>query len=179
MTSLELAPSEPSVTQNGEDEYNPPYVSLDDDEGGDDEVSIVKPPDQSGAATTSKRPTAANRAKEPVSVDGGKKVGKRQKKETALDKMEKYLELRTKQVEGEVAEQARMAAEADDFSIKKCISVVNTIEEFSAEEKAEAFDILKDAQNREIFMTGEPTVRLIWLRKKMVQGASGGRHVEL
>ncbi|WVZ54000.1 hypothetical protein U9M48_004875, partial [Paspalum notatum var. saurae] len=166
MTSLESTTSEPCVTQNGEDEYNPPYVSLDDDDddGDDDEVmSTVKPPDQSGAATTSKRPTAANRAKEPAAVDGGKKVGKRQKKEVVLDMIEKYLQLRIKQLEGEVAEQARMAAEADDFSIEKCIGVVNTIEELCSEEKAEAFDVLKDAQNREIFMTGEPTFWPLYL----------------
>ncbi len=84
------------------------------------------------------------------------------------DMMEKYLELRTKQVEGEVAEKSRVVAEADDFSIKKCISLVNTMEELSGEEKAEAFDIFKDAQNREIFMTAEPITHLIWLRKKMV-----------
>ena len=84
------------------------------------------------------------------------------------DMMEKYLELRTKQVEGEVAEKSRVVAEADDFSIKKCISLVNTIEELSGEEKAEAFDIFKDAQNQESFMTAEPIARLIWLRKKMV-----------
>ncbi|KAJ1276781.1 hypothetical protein BS78_05G241400 [Paspalum vaginatum] len=44
------------------------------------------------------------------------------KKEATMDKVDKYLELRAKQVEAEVAVQARAAAEADDFSIKKCMS---------------------------------------------------------
>jgi len=45
---------------------------------------------------------------------------------------------------------------------------VNSIEELSSEKKAEAFDVFKDAQNRQIFMTAEPVARLIWLRNKMV-----------
>ena len=141
-TSLEPTPSDPSVTQNGEDDtlgvddYNPPHVSLHDD---DDEVSIVKPPNQRGAGTTLDRPTTAKTTKEPVALDGGRKVRKRQKQAPMPDMMEKYLELRTKQVEGEVAEKSRVVAEADDFSIKKCISLVNTIEELSGEEKGRSF----------------------------------------
>ncbi|WVZ91354.1 hypothetical protein U9M48_037541 [Paspalum notatum var. saurae] len=171
-TSHEAAPSDPSITQNGDDGHIPPYVSLDDEE--DDEVSILKPPDQSDVATTSKRAAASNRTKGSVVLDGERKVGKRQKKEATLDKVDKYLDLRAKQIEGEIVVQARAAAEADDFSIKKCISLVNTIEELSGEEKADAFDIFKDAQNREIFMTGEPNARLIWLWKKMVAYLSIG-----
>lgn len=76
--------------------------------------------------------------------------------------------LGTMQVEGEVAVKARAVAEADDFSIKNCISHLNTIEELSGEEKAEAFDVFKDEQNRQIFMTVEPLLRLIWLTKEMV-----------
>jgi hypothetical protein len=49
---------------------------------------------------------------------------------------------------------------------------VNTIEELSGEEKAEAFDVFKDAQNRQIFMIAEPVSRLIWLRKEMVSTCS-------
>ncbi len=84
-TSLEPTPSDPSVTQNGEDDtlgvddYNPPHVSLDDD---DDEVSIVKPPNQRGAGTTLDRPTAARTTKDPVALDGGRKVGKKAKANT-------------------------------------------------------------------------------------------------
>lgn len=46
-------------------------------------------------------------------------------------KMEKYLELGTQQVEDEVASKARAVAQADNFSIKNCISHVNTIEELT------------------------------------------------
>src|SRR5436190_18221132 len=100
-TSLEPTPSDPSVTQNGEDDtlgvddYNPPHVSLDDDD--DDEVNIVKPQNQRGAVTTLDRPTTARTTKELVALDGGRKVRKRQKQAPMPDMMEKYLELRTKQ----------------------------------------------------------------------------------
>jgi hypothetical protein len=167
LTSLESTPSDPSVTQNGEDGYNPSHVSLDDDED-DNEVHIVRLPNQSGAGTSSDRPTAANRAKEATALDGGRKVGKRQKKVVVSDVMEKYLEIRTKQVEGEVAEKAKTITEIDEFSMKNCIGLLNTIGELSSEEKADAFDIFKEAINREIFMTAEPIARLIWLRKKIV-----------
>ncbi|KAJ1259156.1 hypothetical protein BS78_10G132600 [Paspalum vaginatum] len=79
-TSLEATPSDPSITQNGDDEHNPPHVSL------DDEVSIVKPPDQSGVSTTSKR-AVASRTKGFAALDGERKVGKRQKKEATMDKI--------------------------------------------------------------------------------------------
>src|SRR6266540_5115947 len=90
-TSLEPTPSDPSVTQNGEDDtlgvddYNPPHVSLDDDD--DDEVSIVKPPNQRGAGTTLDRPTAARTTKELVALDGWRKVGKRHKQTPMSDMM--------------------------------------------------------------------------------------------
>jgi hypothetical protein len=59
--------------------------------------------------------------------------------------MEKYLEVKTKRVEGEVAEKSRAGSGADEYSIKKCISVINTMVELTREEKAEAFDVFKDA----------------------------------
>jgi hypothetical protein len=80
--------------------------------------------------------------------------------------MEKYLEVRTKQVEVEVAEKSRAGSGADEYSIKQCISVISTMVELTSEEKAEAFDVFKDAQNREIFMNADSPTRLIWIRKK-------------
>jgi hypothetical protein len=139
----------------------------------DDDVRVLEPPQGPRCAgTTSSRPTTSRRATELIPPNGGRKVGKKQKQEHVTAKMEKYLELRTQQVEEEVAAKARAASEVDDFSIKNCISYVNTIEELSGEEKAEAFDVFKDAQNRQIFMTAEPVSRLIWLRKEMVSTCS-------
>jgi hypothetical protein len=35
----------------------------------------------------------------------------------------------------------------DEYSIKKCISVINTMEELIGKEKGETFDVFKDAYN--------------------------------
>lgn len=85
--------------------------------------------------------------------------------------MERYLALRTKQAEEEAATLARERAEepktVDDFSIKKCISVVNTMGELSIDEKADAFEVFKSEQNREIFLSADEASRLVWLRRRM------------
>ena len=82
--------------------------------------------------------------------------------------LKNYMAMKAKQIEEEAAEKAKAVAEEADYSIMYCISLVNSIEELCSEEKAEAFDVFKDAQNRQIFMTAEPVARLIWLRNKMV-----------
>ncbi|KAK3126691.1 hypothetical protein QOZ80_7AG0560770 [Eleusine coracana subsp. coracana] len=83
--------------------------------------------------------------------------------------MGRYLELKTKQTEEELAEQERAKAQAEgtDFSIKNCNVVLATMEDLSCEEREDAYDVFKDVQNREIFMTADPTSRLIWLKKKI------------
>ncbi|XP_048536363.1 uncharacterized protein LOC125514998 [Triticum urartu] len=68
------------------------------------------------------------------------------------------LEMKTQQAE---------EAPADDFSIKKCIAVVKTIEELSTDEKVGSFDIFKDENNRAIFLCADPETRLLWLRKQL------------
>ncbi|CAN6291972.1 unnamed protein product [Urochloa humidicola] len=153
------------------------YLYLDDDD--DDGVMTLQQPSQRGAGTTSNRPFAsrsekdfappnASRVEKGSALSNARRMeGKKQKQDNVAGMMQKYLEVRMIQVEGEVADKAKAVAEADDFSIKNCISHLNTIEELSGEERAEAFDVFKDAQNRQIFMTAEPISRLIWLRKEM------------
>jgi hypothetical protein len=82
--------------------------------------------------------------------------------------MGRYLKLKTKQTEEEVAEleRARTKTEAADFSIKTCNPLLATMEELSCEERVDAYDVFKDIQHREIFMTADPSSRLIWLKKK-------------
>ena len=121
------------------------------------------------AATSSKKEPAVSRSrKELNATNGGVKVGKRQNQENITGMLKNYMEMKAKQIEEEAAEKAKTVAEEADYSIMNCISLVNSIEELSSEEKAEAFDVFKDAQNRQIFMTAEPVARLIWLRNKMV-----------
>ncbi len=89
--------------------------------------------------------------------------------------MESYLEMRKRQSEEEEAkkreEEAKKRDEAskvEDCSIRNCITVVESMEELSNEEKVKSFGVFKDVQNREIFMSAGPMTRLIWLRTMLV-----------
>jgi hypothetical protein len=44
---------------------------------------------------------------------------------------------------------------------------VDGIEDLSDDEKVDAYNVFKDAQNRAIFMTAKERTRLTWLRKKI------------
>jgi hypothetical protein len=97
---------------------------------------------------------------------------KRPKKSTRIENlMEKYLEMRTKQAEDESAKLAKEKehTQCGDFSIKKCISVLRSME-VTKEEKAKAYAIFKTPVNRELFLCAYedvPESALIWLRSEM------------
>ncbi|KAF0914052.1 hypothetical protein E2562_026470 [Oryza meyeriana var. granulata] len=105
------------------------------------------------------------------------KEPKRQKKSVGVEGfMERYLDMRTKHAKDEAAHLARekeahLAREKknNDFSIKRCISVLNSME-VTKEEKAKTYAIFKNAENREIFVSACDEDResaLIWLRNEM------------
>ncbi|CAO2165634.1 unnamed protein product [Urochloa humidicola] len=103
-----------------------------------------------------------------------------------------YLEIRTNQAEVKAADRAREMeererearerqarerearqredAQAYDFSIKRCFSVLNTLE-VAKEEKTKAYAILiKSKENREAFICAcelDQESALIWLRSEM------------
>jgi hypothetical protein len=144
------------------------------DDCDDDDIMIYAATSLKRDASTSSRDkkvaverdeeSAASRAK-------GVKVGhKRKQNGDVAEMMGRYLELKTKQTEEEVAglKRARTKTEAADFSIKTCIALLATMEELSCEERADAYDVFKDIQHREIFMTADPSSRLIWPKKKIV-----------
>lgn len=157
--------------------------SYDDDHhysSDDDDVRIVHPNQRStttsngairATSITTEKGTAAQRDEDMSSTSRGKGVGssaqvgkavqKRKTVEDVAEIMGQYVEVKKKQVEDE-------AAEAAYFSIKNCNALLATMEEISVEEKVDAYDVFRDAQNREIFMTAEPSSRLIWLRRKIV-----------
>jgi hypothetical protein len=69
---------------------------------------------------------------------------KRPKKSTRVENvMEKYLEMRIKQAEDESAQlvKEKKHTQGADFSIKKCISVLRSME-VTKEEKAKAYSVL-------------------------------------
>ncbi|XP_040383078.1 uncharacterized protein LOC102710734 [Oryza brachyantha] len=105
------------------------------------------------------------------------KEPKRQRKSAGVEAlMERYLDMRTKQVEDEATQltrekEAHAAREKEvcDFSIKRCIAILNSME-VTKEEKAKAYSIFKNADNREIFVSAcdeDLESVLIWLRNEM------------
>jgi hypothetical protein len=85
--------------------------------------------------------------------------------------MEKYISFRAKQAEEEATQLAeeKEKSEANDFSIKKCVVVVNTME-MTKEEKATSFKIFRDPDSRQIFLSSyeeDPEVAFIWLKSEM------------
>ncbi|BAS81536.1 uncharacterized protein [Oryza sativa Japonica Group] len=59
--------------------------------------------------------------------------------------------------------------ESNDFSIKRCISVLNSMDVRKAE-KVKAYTVFKNAENREIFVSAcdeDPESALSWLRSEM------------
>ena len=73
--------------------------------------------------------------------------------------MEKYLEIRAKQVEDE----RNKPRVVDEYSIKNCIDLLKTMD-ITPEEEVKAFRVFKIPENREIFMSAKPETTLMWLR---------------
>ena len=110
---------------------------------------------------------------------------KREEETTLMAKQVEESARRAKQAEGEAACRAKQeeeeeaahlakekeAAECNDFSIKRCISVLNTLD-VTKEEKAKAYVVfIKSKENREAFISGcelDVESTLIWLRNEMV-----------
>jgi hypothetical protein len=97
---------------------------------------------------------------------------KRPKKSSRVETMmEKYLEMRTKQVEDERSQlcKEKEATQGDDFSIKRCVSVLNTMD-VTKEEKVKAYGVFKSKENREIFLSAwseDQEASLMWLRNEL------------
>jgi hypothetical protein len=77
--------------------------------------------------------------------------------------METYLNFRMKQAR--VKEQR--AKDADQFTISSCIKALHTMADVSDEVKVLASDVFKDAENREIFLSYEPRLRTLWLKREV------------
>jgi hypothetical protein len=100
---------------------------------------------------------------------------KRHKKGDNLEGiMGRYIDMRMKQDEEEATQLAKEREEkevsqAANFSIKKCISIIGTME-VTKEEKAKAYNVFKDLDNRQIFLSAcddDAESALIWLRNEM------------
>jgi hypothetical protein len=147
------------------------------DDCDDDDIMIY-------AATFTKRDASTSSRDKKVDVErdeesiasrakGVKVRHKRKQNGDVTEMMGRYLELKTKQTEEEVAEleRARAKTEVADFSIKNCNALLATMEEQSYEERADTYDIFKDIQHRDIFMTTDPSSRLV---KDRIRRSEGG-----
>jgi hypothetical protein len=76
--------------------------------------------------------------------------------------MEKYIEMKTKQIEGANGDSSNV----DEFSIMNYIARLDTME-VSREEKAKALGVFKNAVNRELFISADMETTLMWLRGEM------------
>ncbi|RCV25758.1 hypothetical protein SETIT_5G191300v2 [Setaria italica] len=127
--------------------------------------------DKEEEARSGQRRMAASRKKP-------EKEGQRPRKSAKIEAMmERFLEMRTKQTEDEAQQLAREnepkdkeAAKGDEYSIKRCISIINTME-VTKQEKAKAYAIFtKSKENRETFICAseeDEESALIWLRNVM------------
>ncbi|CAN6336468.1 unnamed protein product [Urochloa humidicola] len=102
---------------------------------------------------------------------------KRKKKSSNLEEsLERYIDMRNKQIEEETTQLAKEREEknpsqAADFSIMKCVSILGAME-VTKEEKAKAYNVFKDLDNRQIFLSAcndDVESALIWLRDEMAR----------
>ncbi|CAN6337335.1 unnamed protein product, partial [Urochloa humidicola] len=154
-------------------------------------ADILSRGEQSDEAPTVERSGQRRRA---AASKKQEKVPKRPRKnEELVGIMGAYVEMRTKESEAEAADRAREreerearqreerearerearqmdVAQGSDFSITRCISVLNRME-MTKEEKAKAYAVfIKSKDNREAFISAsefDQETALIWLRSKM------------
>jgi hypothetical protein len=150
---IEVDPYDPSLN----DTYRDTFPAVQDDE--DDDVRILEQPSGTSSVTSLRdKGVASSRIKGTTAL--GKKVervGQKRKQDgKVVEMMGRFLERKEQQAEVE-----------NTFTIPACIAVVDGIEDLSDDEKVDAYDVFKDAQNRAIFMTAKERTRLKWLRKKI------------
>ncbi|KAL6591856.1 hypothetical protein ACP70R_049719 [Stipagrostis hirtigluma subsp. patula] len=98
--------------------------------------------------------------------------GKKRKQGHVAVVLEKYVDFKMQQSKKFVEELDETKKPKEEYSIKNCMDVLDTIEELSDEEKAMATNVFKCGVNREIFMNfKKPTVRLIWLKAEIAPKA--------
>jgi len=91
--------------------------------------------------------------------------GKKRKQSQVAGVIQEYVDYRKKQTRSLENELNATILPNDNYSIKNCLAVLESIEELSNAEKAKATRIFKCEQNREIFLNFKnPNVRLLWIQ---------------
>ncbi|XP_040378720.1 uncharacterized protein LOC107303897 [Oryza brachyantha] len=149
-------PQDDVVTEIGADEFE-----NQDDMTNDDPTTTSEHIEVEASTQFNERQSASTSRNRPLEDKRQKNPKRRKQNGNVAEMMEKYIELRHKQVEDEMAREKELAKQVDEYSIKNCIAVLSTMKELSPEETAHAFNVFKDTQNREIFMSVDPTSRIL------------------
>ncbi|KAM3400535.1 hypothetical protein ACQJBY_005411 [Aegilops geniculata] len=90
-----------------------------------------------------------------------------------VEVMQQYVNIKKKQAEDEVAlltKESVGSTNGQEFSISKCISLVHKMEGIARHERARAYKVFKNVENRETFITSaaeDETSAVEWLRSEM------------
>ncbi|KAF8695334.1 hypothetical protein HU200_037564 [Digitaria exilis] len=105
-----------------------------------------------------------NRSSEDQEVGGGK----RRKQSQTAAKLGDYIDFRKGQIEKTEEKLGEKKRHEDEYSVEKCIDIVDGMEDLSDEQKADANELFQTEMNRQIFVkTKNPNVRVIWLKQKI------------
>uniref|UniRef100_A0ACD5UXZ2 Uncharacterized protein n=1 Tax=Avena sativa TaxID=4498 RepID=A0ACD5UXZ2_AVESA len=120
------------------------------------ERNVQRPPRKTSAPTISNQENEPKRPKKGATLEGA---------------LERYIDVKIKQVEEEAAVLAREkeSVQANDYSIRRCIFVLTTMT-LSPDEKVKASEVFQILANRETFLSfneNDPEIALLWLRGKV------------
>ncbi|RCV18073.1 hypothetical protein SETIT_3G271100v2 [Setaria italica] len=119
-----------------------------------------------GIESTEVQSAPSNHNSEDQDVVGGKK----RKQSQMAAKLGDFIDFRKNQNEKTLEKIKEKKRREEDYSVEKCIDIVDTMEELSDEQKADANELFQSEMNRKIFVsTKNPSVRLIWLMKKIAR----------
>lgn len=105
-------------------------------------------------------------------IEPQKDKRKKRKVQDIQQTMEAYLEFRMQQarIKEHRMKEHRMKEQvkgADQFSISSCIKSLHNLPGVSDQVKLLASDVFKDPENREIFLSYEPKLRALWLKREV------------
>jgi hypothetical protein len=96
--------------------------------------------------------------------------GKKHKQSQMAARLGDYLGFRKAQIQKAQEAIEEKKKREEDYSIEKCIDIVDAMEGLSDEEKADANEVFENETHRKVFVgTKNPNVRLIWLKKKIAR----------
>ncbi|KAE8789574.1 hypothetical protein D1007_36219 [Hordeum vulgare] len=115
-----------------------------------------------------KRVPAAAKMKPRKEAKKAKKTG-----DAMVEVMQQYVNIKKKQAEDEIALLTKESAgltNGHELSISRCISLVHKMGDIARHERARAYKVFKNVENRETFITSaaeDEASAVEWLRSKM------------